>query len=290
MIRLEERDIIRIIILIGSNLVCVRGSSGNVNGLYYILWWTRPSDNYYLSTNGQQSFIQNQCKFQNCFLTDHFSLPFTLSQFSALLFNSEALGKKPNLPTPTERFIEQKYVLVATAPAALFPINAYYNNVFNWTLTYKLDSDIVNANIAIRDSDGQLIGPKKDMHWIPIENMEALDKEVIRKLEKKTSAVAWLVRGCHSMSPHKSYVRSFRDELAKYNYSIEILGYCEESDEYVKTCRDYDCSDLIQSKYRFLLTFENEMCEDYVTDQLLIALNNYAVPIVFGGANYTRYI
>ncbi|XP_063375065.1 alpha-(1,3)-fucosyltransferase C-like [Cydia amplana] len=51
-----------------------------------------------------------------------------------------------------------------------------------------------------------------------------------------------------------------------------------------------ECLKLIQEQYYFYLSFENSFSEDYVTEKLLTALENYAVPVVYGGANYTRFM
>lgn len=50
------------------------------------------------------------------------------------------------------------------------------------------------------------------------------------------------------------------------------------------------CNELLEREYYFYLAFEDSMAEDYVTDQLWIALNHFAVPVVFGGANYFRLV
>nr|XP_037877562.1 alpha-(1,3)-fucosyltransferase C-like [Bombyx mori] len=47
---------------------------------------------------------------------------------------------------------------------------------------------------------------------------------------------------------------------------------------------------MIREKYYFYLSFENSFGEDYVTEKLLHALEFDAVPVVYGGANYTRFM
>lgn len=107
--------------------------------MIYILMWTNPSKDSFLSLElGPNSFIDNQCMFQNCFLTDKFTSPLAGILF-ALLFYSAALRKDPFLPMPTQRLIDQKYVFVSAEPSGNFPITAYYDNFFNWTWTYKID-------------------------------------------------------------------------------------------------------------------------------------------------------
>lgn len=148
---------------------------------------------------------------------------------------------------------------------------------------------IVAANIAIRNVSGHVIGPKMDMNWISKEEMNPLSNAIIKNLENKTNAVAWLVDDCTVIRPHETFIINLMIELAKYNQSVHILGRCGKNNEAIMACyTEQNCYDTIKSRYYFYLSFENAISEDYVTNELLIPLKNYAVPIVFGGANYSR--
>lgn len=295
MIWINERGIIRVTALIAINCVYISELTKEINDTIYVLMWTNPNQDSYLQMKmGKQSFADKHCEFQNCFLTDNFGVHLAETNFGAILFYSEELRKDPYLPMPTERNFEQKYVFVSTKPSALFPITTYYDNFFNWTWTYKLDSDIVVANIVIRNERGHIIGPKKDMYWIPIENMKPASADIVNILKGKSTAVAWYVSNCTLMDPHDAFVFALRNELKKHGHSLHTLGsQCRRNDRNMVFCitgNEAECFDLIESKYYFHLSFEDAMSDDYVTNKLLVALNNYAVPIVFGGANYTRYL
>lgn len=41
--------------------------------------------------------------------------------------------------------------------------------------------------------------------------------------------------------------------------------------------------------YYFYLAFEDSMSVDYITQAVLNAYDNYAVPIVYGGVHYDKY-
>jgi alpha-1,3-fucosyltransferase len=45
---------------------------------------------------------------------------------------------------------------------------------------------------------------------------------------------------------------------------------------------------MLESKYKFYLSFENSCCEDYVTEKFFKVLNYNIIPIVLGGANYSK--
>ena len=46
----------------------------------------------------------------------------------------------------------------------------------------------------------------------------------------------------------------------------------------------------IAESYHFYLSFENSLCEDYVTEKLFRALDSDLVPVVMGGANYSKIV
>lgn len=258
------------------------------NGIFYILLWTNGDDNTFIFLEEEQSsFIQNQCLFQNCFITKSTSYFESLTEYDALLFDAVSLHTQPMMRLPGERSLNQKYVLVSIESAADYPIYAKYNNFFNWTWTYKLNSDINFQYILITHKDGTVMGPKQNMYWIPHAKMEKTSLDIEKKLQNKKIAVAWIVSNCDKMlSKHGSYVTDLRHELRKHNHILNIFGECGNM-----KCPEAgynQCYKLIENQYYFYLVFEDSMAEDYVTDQLLTALNNFAVPVVFGGANYTR--
>lgn len=265
----------------------VSSSNEQMNRTYYIFLWTKEDYNAFMFLEEKKmSFIKNDCQFRNCFITNSTSYLPSLRGYDALLFNAATLHTEPTT-LPDVRSLNQKYVLVSVESAANYPISAKYNNFFNWTWTYKLNSDINFQHIVITDRDGVVTGPKQNMYWIPYANMEKTSLDIVKKLQSKRLAAAWLVSNCDiMMSKYESYVTDLRDELRKHKHVLNIFGECGNM-----KCPGNNlsqCYELIESQYYFYLAFEDSMAEDYVTDQLLIALNNFAVPVVFGGANYTR--
>jgi alpha-1,3-fucosyltransferase len=47
---------------------------------------------------------------------------------------------------------------------------------------------------------------------------------------------------------------------------------------------------MAEKDYFFYASFENSLYHDYVTEKLTRAYNNFVVPIVYGGSNYSRFV
>jgi len=140
-----------------------------------------------------------------------------------------------------------------------------YNNVFNWTMTYRSDSDIYFPYGKI----------------IPLENSPSLtsQQESFNELPNKTGKVAWTVSNCKSHSQRQRIV----SELGKY-IEVHIYGYCGARDCLYKG-KD-GCHKELEPTYKFYLAFENSLCHEYITEKFFNALKHSLVPIVFGSGPY----
>lgn len=273
------------------NILCISAGQRKQEGMVYILIWTNA--NQYPFTKfklGSTYFKDNGCRFTNCHLTNNTAYFEDVTKFDAILFNSIELHDDSQLLLPATRSTHQKYIFVSPESPVNYPINKNYNNYFNWTWTYKLNSDNLFTYIAVKDMSGKVIGPKLDMHWMDVRNMEKPREDILRILKNKTSAVAWFVSHCKTSSDRENYAKILRNELSQYGLGIDIYGRCP------KFCNSWCpienmnyCYSLLQDNYFFYLAFENSMSEDYVTEKVLTATKNLAVPVVYGGANYTRY-
>ena len=95
-----------------------------------------------------------------------------------------------------------------------------------------------------------------------------------------------MVTRCSTNSRREDYVK----ELRKY-IDVDVYGKCGELQ-----CKrtNYhlpkpECYDMIESKYKFYLSFENSICTDYVTEKFFrIAQLESVVPVVYGGADNSR--
>lgn len=287
-----KRNLKRITVITILNILHLTASKKQAKKekLFNILLWTSSEIPF---QTGRKDFIQPKCQFQNCYITKNVSYLSDVAKFDAILFDSAALHEHPDIPFPNRRSEKQRYILLSTESSVRHPITPEYNNFFNWTWTYKLDSDIVFTRIVIRDKDGKVVGPKKEMHWLPDAEMKPISSDILRKLMDKTVTGIWLVTDCDPGSQSQRYIKSLQEELHTYNRKIDVYGQCPGANNTICN-KDYNkvkqCEALIKSTYYFYMSFENALSEDFVSTQLLTALNYFAVPVVFGGANHTRYI
>lgn len=285
-----KRNLIRITVIMTINILHITANDkpANKEKLFYILLWTSSEIPFMME---REDFIRPKCQFQNCYITKNIRYLDDVTKFDAILFDSVALHRHPDISFPIRRSAKQRYVLLSTESSVRHPITPEYNSFFNWTWTYKLDSDIVFTQIAIRDKNGKIVGPKKEMHWLPDVNKKPASDDILKKLANKTTTGIWLATDCNPESQFQRYVKTVQEELHKFNRNIDVYGQCPGA--YNNLCTKdtgsvEECEALIESTYYFYLSFENVMSEDFVSRQLLTALNHYAVPVVFGGANYTR--
>lgn len=251
--------------------------------LKYILKYTTAYSHYSSSIyrNGQEAFVNYNCTYFNCFMTNDKSLITDIRFFDAILFDVENTWDHH----PHMRSSHQKYIFTASESAQYYPIcPSFFENYYNWTWSYKLDSDIRWSYITIVDKQGKVVGPKINMSWIS--PMEPISDKVKKKLSTKTKSAAWFVSNCLALSYRENTTKNIQTALSKYGLAVDIFGACGNM-----TCprdRQEDCLNVLEEDYYFYFAFENSICEDYVTEKILHPLQHYAVPIVLGGADYSR--
>lgn len=274
-----------VILLIMYLYIDVVGNANKDNSLIYVLLWLHPSFSPTWNKEiWQLYFFNQQCRYKNCFLTPDFAYFNDIRDFDVVVFNAWTLW---NFMKPSIRSENQTYILYSEESPSVCPMPHNYTSYFNLTWTYKLDSDISLKYIIVKNDKGEVIGPKKEMHWIDFDNMEPPSEYIKRKLEYKTKAAAWFVTHCKTPGKREVFVERLNDELSVYNLTVDIFGECGSFQ-----CPMYneECHALVESDYYFYLAFENSLCEDYVTEKVLTATKHFAVPIVYGGANYTRFV
>ncbi|XP_018027429.1 alpha-(1,3)-fucosyltransferase C, partial [Hyalella azteca] len=130
---------------------------------------------------------------------------------------------------------------------------------FNWTATYSQSSNIVVApRVAALAS-----------------HVSTTKKFLLKGLKKKL--VAWY--------PPECVTDSGREKMGKKlaGLQVDVYGRCG-----TEVCPAHGCWQYLSMRYIFYLSFENNLCIDYISDQVWEPLKAGLIPVVYGGANYTR--
>ncbi|CAG9786048.1 unnamed protein product [Diatraea saccharalis] len=257
----------------------------------YILEWTSPyTEPFAFLGHGHEGFKKRGCRYTNCYITSDRSYLKDITKFDVVIFHGPEINKKKDMANmPAIRSPHQKFVFVSMESSHNYPVcSNKFDNYFNWTWTYRLDSDARLGYIYVTDINGTVIGPKKIMHWLRYEDMLPVDVAFKEKLKTKSKAAAWFVSNCDDQSGRMKIALKIKTELEKYNLQLDIYGKCGPF-----SCPRFnrsECDRKIAETYYFYLAFENSFSEDYVTEKLLHALQNNAVPVVYGAANYSRFM
>ncbi|XP_040579466.1 alpha-(1,3)-fucosyltransferase 7 [Lepeophtheirus salmonis] len=142
---------------------------------------------------------------------------------------------------------------------------ASFDGVFNWSMTFRHDSDIpvpYGRTIRIKDT---LIQP--DIY------------------SNKPKFLAAMASNCGGISRRWDFI----NELKKY-LVIDVFGGCGDSDKQNvcpgKFTRDCPAID----PYKFFLAFENSACKEYITEKFWWnALAKKSIPVVLGGLSRQDY-
>lgn len=289
--------VVNILKIVAALVAFIPANGQKQSGIFYILLWTFTPDepcSYRELEIGQEAFVSRNCSFQNCFITPNRSFFGSVLDFDVLLFNTVHLRVGDyNFDLPLNRTENQLYVVFGVEPAWVHPLFSLFNHFFNLTWTYKLSSDIVHPYFVVKNNFGNIIGPKINMNWMDINDMAPINESIVNKLQNKRIAAAWVASNC--IAPRRSiFIRYLKNELSKYGHQIDTYGDCGNlSCPRILTERNgllTSCYNKLESDYYFYLAFENSITEDYVSEKVLHGLRHFAVPVVFGGADYTRYL
>jgi len=257
-----------------------------VQKLKHILYWTP----YFMAEDWQFGFGSKpfrKCPQPNCAVTNKGRA----ENFDAILFHSfysshKVAGRIIQLKGPNQRRRreDQHYVFVAKESPAHDKHKEWkkYSNYFNWTMTYRLKSDIpiIYGWLSLKGKEESSVASS----WLTPHHTHPSVVDRLVGLPKNKLAV-WLVSNCDTKrdSRREEFVR-----LLKKHISIDILGECGREIWEFNTAQHKQRFQTLAQNYKFYLSFENSICEDYATEKFFNALKSDIVPVVLGGADYSR--
>ncbi|XP_069821591.1 4-galactosyl-N-acetylglucosaminide 3-alpha-L-fucosyltransferase FUT6-like [Dendropsophus ebraccatus] len=205
-------------------------------------------------------FPLNECPSYNdisgCTYTANRSL---YSSADAIVIHHRDVCNSPKQLPQMQRPPNQYWVWFNLESPSHTPNLHFMDNLINMTMSYRADSDIFSP-YGWLDPNQQ-----EENFTIPV----------------KTKLVAWAISNWNPQSRRVKYYQEFKQYL-----SIDVYGR-----QHLSLPRDEH--EKILSQYKFYLSFENSIYEDYITEKLWMnALTFGCVPIVMGPTrqNYERFI
>ncbi|XP_075982444.1 alpha-(1,3)-fucosyltransferase C-like [Anticarsia gemmatalis] len=280
--------------LIAMNQHVLHRPARYTSDLKYILFWSQPKRPHrgHFFTNrtpefpsGQKAFIDQNCPNINCYITyDRHFMKYDES-FDAIVFEIDEV-KRMNIDSLNlTRSPDQIYIFRSSESPEKYPICEHgFDRFFNWTWTYKLNSDIPHPFFNIYGDKKTVVGPRNGMKWI--EKMNRAGHNT--KTKHKNKAVAWVLTKCKLKTKHQDFITELRNELKGYNYTLDIFGPCGQL-----KCPDNNvakCHKKVEKNYFFQLILEEFMSDDYVTDNIVTAMSHFTIPIVLGAGDYRNFL
>ncbi|XP_067423401.1 alpha-(1,3)-fucosyltransferase 4 [Emydura macquarii macquarii] len=171
-----------------------------------------------------------------------------------LLHGPGQLPAGPPPRPPTQRWVWMNFESPSHSPGL-----RDLAGIFNWTMSYRVDSDI----------------------FVPYGYLRASRASPPVSLPRKTKLVAWVISNWNEEHARVRYYRQLKKYIPIDVYGAQGLELTEGS--VVRTI----------SQYKFYLAFENSQHTDYITEKLWRnAFKSSAVPIVLGPprSNYELFI
>lgn len=217
-----------------------------------VLFWNKfyESADFYVGAFGSRAFAG--CAVDNCVTTaDKSALP----RAHAVVTHMH----NPILPPlPIQRPAHQHYIFFLREPPTMGPVNIRaHNGVYNLTMTYRADSDIVDEYLGVAEGAERLVVPAPEL---------------------RNRTVAWIVSHCQTSSARELYVQDLQSYI-----DVDVYGKCGRTA--CNTSQGVErhlCYQSIAAHYHFYLALENSECRDYITEKPLLALQYGMVPVVLG--------
>ena len=228
-----------------------------------LLWNRRFGDSKFdYGIGNKEPFAVNKCPVTNCEITNDRS---RLNESSLILFHMRDSIDQ----LPTYRTTSQRWVFYLHESPVHSPIFTKYNNLFNLSATYRLDSNFTSFYFT-------------NFIWTKNENFD----ENRDFSHNKTEFAAIVVSNCQTKSGRLIYVKELQKSI-----SVTIFGKCGQPCPTLNEDGTYGgCKEIISKKYKFYFAFENSFCKDYATEKFFEILRHDIIPVVYGDGSYSTYV
>ncbi|KAK8378626.1 hypothetical protein O3P69_009372 [Scylla paramamosain] len=232
--------------------------------------------------------VSRQCPESRCELVYDHRL---LDSAAAVVFHP---GDMKPYSLPASRPPGQPWIFLSFE-SPLYKVNlARLGGVFNWTMTYRRDSDVVVPYGLLLPRAAPLhLGRRRDVtHPAFLAHQSAAATPVPEQrlpVHQSPSLPSQVFPGTNLLKYHRHQLKL---ALFVEHVAVDVFGRCGTkkcgknlSVRTIRTFNQTECNNEIE-KYMFYLAFENSICLDYITEKFYQALTLEVVPVVLGGGPY----
>lgn len=213
--------VILLFLLVTLTIIVCSVAGSHLNSIKILLWHPpncsncRPFDSF---GHGNHVFAKCRCNYANCFIYNNYEELSNIrneTHYDAILFNGRNTAMLNSNNLPRKRLRRQIYIFAQVESSDRFPVcQKHFDDFFNWTMTFRLDSDIPWPYFKIKTIDNKTIGPKDDMPWLKPHEMDEIDYDYNTRLSRKVKIAAWFVSNCQTaISGREQYVKMLSDRL-----------------------------------------------------------------------------
>ena len=248
-------------------------SSKNTEIKSILFWNGAKRSEMIIFGTGHDAFVQQGCPVSDCeIISSPYQFPDRpLDSYDAIIFNFNDefwLKRRPKFQRRTDQIF---VFFTQEPPPSIESMNiSDYDNYFNMTMTYRMDSDVRLLYGRIQPAN-TIAQPRRK-----------------KKRTKRKAYVAAMISHCRTDGRREEYIKRLKKHV-----KVDVYGYCNaegpsqlhcETDELLSSVPE--CYDMLESNYKFYLSFENSICPDYVTEKFFHIMARDIVPVVYGGADY----
>jgi len=201
---------------------------------------------------GQEPFYKYKCPETRCYSTSNRSYLNNVEDFDAILFHQRSFDFND---LPKKRKPHQRYIHWMQESAQYLYMDIHQlNGIFNWTMTYRQDSDFFlpygRFHKIKEHPEGEALEKYiKEFGW----KNRHLAKGPSEGNRTKLHA-AWFVSHCATVSRREKYVKAMQKHM-----EVDIYGKCSRGPIRHQCGREKeeDCYKKMEENYKFYLSFEN---------------------------------
>ncbi|CAF0783482.1 unnamed protein product [Adineta ricciae] len=185
----------------------------------------------------------------------------------ALIFHAYDIPlSRTSMPTRSETKPNSVWILWSDEPPTIIDYSRLKSYQFNWTISYKLNSEISIGSYGLFTKRNQPLSDHEYHRWIQ------------DGYSSRSKGALWFVSNCYA----KKRLELFYHLKQVSNIIIEGYGRCV--DYYpLHLCTSYtQCEYNYMSDFKFYLSFESNTCRDYITEKFYKAFYYGLIPIVYG--------